>query len=95
MNSEEALVSDYQSKDFIYFQQERQEMLRYIPPQSHTILEVGCGGGRFGQLLKAKRPVEVWGVELNEHAASIAAQIFSFFRVTGYGYKEGIKIYSD
>jgi hypothetical protein len=67
MNSEEALVSDYQSKDFIYFQQERQEVLRYIPPQSHTLLEVGCGGGRFGQLLKAKRPVEVWGVELKKH----------------------------
>jgi 2-polyprenyl-3-methyl-5-hydroxy-6-metoxy-1,4-benzoquinol methylase len=79
MNSEEALVSDYQSKDFIYFQQERQEMLRYIPPQSHTLLEVGCGGGRFGQLLKAKRPVEVWGVELNEHAASIAAQKLDHF----------------
>ena len=52
MNSEEALVNDYQSKDFIYFQQKRQEMLRYIPPQLHTILEVGCSGGRFGQLLK-------------------------------------------
>jgi len=74
MNSEEALVSDYQSKDFVYFQQERQEMLRYIPQQAHAILDVGCGGGSFGQLLKAKRPVEVWGVELNEHAASVAAQ---------------------
>jgi tRNA G46 methylase TrmB len=52
MKSEEALVRDYQSKDFeSYFQQERQEMLRYIPQQSSTILEVGCGGGSFGQLL--------------------------------------------
>jgi 2-polyprenyl-3-methyl-5-hydroxy-6-metoxy-1,4-benzoquinol methylase len=74
MNSEEALVSDYQSKDFVYFQQERQEMMRYIPQRSHTILDVGCGSGSFGQLLKAKRHVEVWGIELNEHAASVAAQ---------------------
>ncbi len=75
MNSEEALANDYKTKDFkTYFQRERQEMLGYIPQKSHTILDVGCGAGGFGQFLKAQRPVEVWGVELNERAASVAAQ---------------------
>jgi SAM-dependent methyltransferase len=51
MNSEEALTGDYQSKDFKgYFQIERQEMLRYVPQQSYTIIDVGCGSGSFDQL---------------------------------------------
>ncbi len=75
MNSEEILANDYKAKDFeLYFQNERHEMLQYIPQKSYTILDVGCGGGSFGQLLKEQRPVEIWGVEMNEHAAAVAAQ---------------------
>ncbi|MBV8885373.1 MAG: class I SAM-dependent methyltransferase [Chroococcidiopsidaceae cyanobacterium CP_BM_RX_35] len=75
MSGEEAIANGYKLKDFeTYFQNERQEMLRYIPQKVHTILEVGCGSGGFAQFLKEKRPLEVWGVELNERAASVAAQ---------------------
>jgi len=75
MNSEQAIANEYKAKDFeTYFQKERQEMLQYIPQKSYTILDVGCSAGVFGQSLKAQRPVEVWGVELNEQAASAAAQ---------------------
>jgi 2-polyprenyl-3-methyl-5-hydroxy-6-metoxy-1,4-benzoquinol methylase len=70
----ETIASDYDSKDFdAYSQKARYEMLRYIPQEASIILDVGCAVGCFGQLLKAERSVEVWGVEVNEYAASIAA----------------------
>ncbi|WP_208095651.1 class I SAM-dependent methyltransferase [Nostoc sp. 106C] len=65
---------EYQKKDAEYFQNVRQEMLDFIPFSSKTILDVGCGGGNFGKYLKEERNVEVWGVELDKDAASIAAQ---------------------
>lgn len=75
MNSEELLAKDYQSKDIeTYFQQERSEMLQYVTLKAGRILEVGCASGLFGQLLKTERSVEVWGVELNDSAAEMAAQ---------------------
>ncbi len=79
MNSEkraiEAIANKYDSNDFeSYFEKERHEMLNYIPQEASIILDVGCAVGSFGQLLKEKRSVEVWGVEINEYAASIAAQ---------------------
>lgn len=71
----ETRASEYESKDFdAYSQKERHEMLRYIPQEAFIILDVGCAVGCFGQLLKAERSAEVWGVEVNEYAASIADQ---------------------
>ena len=72
-SSEESLRHDYQKKELSYFKGARQEMLRYIPHNAYTILEVGCGCGNFSELLKKKRSVEVWGIELSERAAVIAA----------------------
>ena len=63
------------SKHFeIYFQNQRHEMLKYIPKISSIILDIGCASGGFGQILKAERSVEIWGIEPNESAASLAAQ---------------------
>lgn len=73
MNTEDTLRHQYQEKDSAYFQAERHEMLQYVPQESHTILDVGCGCGDFSQLLKKTRPVEVWGVELDKQAAAVAA----------------------
>lgn len=50
----------------------RQEMLKYIPQKASCLLEVGCGYGNFGELLKKNRSVEVWGIEVNQKAAEIA-----------------------
>jgi 2-polyprenyl-3-methyl-5-hydroxy-6-metoxy-1,4-benzoquinol methylase len=75
MTRKKVVASDYQSKEFeSYFQQKRPEMLKYVPQKASSILDVGCSSGGFGQLLKTERSVEVWGVELNEQAAEIAAQ---------------------
>jgi SAM-dependent methyltransferase len=75
MNSEKLLAKDYQSKDFeTYCNSDRSDMLQYVPPKASRILDVGCARGLFGQRLKKERSVEVWGVELNESAAKMAAQ---------------------
>lgn len=74
MNTEELLSYEYQEKGANYFESDRQEMLKYVPQNAYTILDVGCGGGSFSQLLKKTRPVEVWGIESNERAATIATK---------------------
>jgi 2-polyprenyl-3-methyl-5-hydroxy-6-metoxy-1,4-benzoquinol methylase len=68
------LKQEYQSKSSIYFQSDRLDMLPYVPDHATKILEVGCGYGNFGKLLKAERHVEVWGVELDEQAAKVATE---------------------
>ena len=55
-----------------YFSLARPEMIKYIPENAKTILDVGCGEGLFGRGIKQKRNVEVWGVELNPIAAEKA-----------------------
>lgn len=68
-------ASKYNSEDFgVYLEKERHEMLNRIPKGASTILDVGCAVGSFGQLIKSSRSSEVWGIEINEYAASIAAQ---------------------
>jgi 2-polyprenyl-3-methyl-5-hydroxy-6-metoxy-1,4-benzoquinol methylase len=72
MNTE-LKANEYNPNDFdSYTQLERHEMLKYIPHDASAILDVGCAVGSFGELLKAERRVEIWGVEINEYAASIA-----------------------
>ena len=68
-------ASKYRSEDFdIYLEKERHEMLDRIPQEASVILDVGCAVGSFGQLVKSERSSEVWGIEINDYAASIAAQ---------------------
>lgn len=64
MNNNQVLQKDYQVKDSGYFQLERLEMLPYIPQNSSMILEVGCGYGNFGKLLKERCSAQVWGLKL-------------------------------
>ncbi|HVF31298.1 MAG TPA: class I SAM-dependent methyltransferase [Pyrinomonadaceae bacterium] len=56
----------------IYAAADRAEMLGFVPADAGTVLDVGCGVGHFGALLKAQREREVWGVELDPEAAAIA-----------------------
>ena len=55
-----------------YYTQDRKEMLKYIPRALRKVLDVGCGSGDFGVLLKSRKDVEVWGVEVCENAAKEA-----------------------
>ncbi len=55
-----------------YFEHARDEMLAFLPEKADSFLEVGCGGGTFGNLVKAKYNCEYWGIELNPVAARVA-----------------------
>lgn len=74
MPDDESASYDDEVKDFSYFQCQRLEMMAYVPREAVRILDVGCGAGEFGRSLKAARPTEVWGVEVNVSAATVATQ---------------------
>ncbi len=57
----------------VYASSVRNEMLQFVPQSAKRILDVGCSVGNFGALLKSERAVEVWGVDIDEQAAAIAA----------------------
>jgi 2-polyprenyl-3-methyl-5-hydroxy-6-metoxy-1,4-benzoquinol methylase len=68
------LSAGYSSKPAGYYEISRIEMLPYVPPSAQTILEVGCGSGGFGSLLKRSSPGRsVWGIEPDHDAALSAA----------------------
>jgi SAM-dependent methyltransferase len=78
------LMTSEAHKPADYYQHVRREMLPFFPPQITRALDVGCGDGRFGQLIKATYPgSEVWGVEPSAEAHSSASKILDH-AVLGY-----------
>src|SRR3989338_2285023 len=55
-----------------YYEYSRKEMLSFIPETIDRVLDIGCGAGNFGSILKENRRLEVWGVEVCEDAAEEA-----------------------
>ena len=62
----------YSSKPDGYYAESREEILSFVPPIT-VALDVGCGKGLFGKILKEKFNCEVWGVEPDKDSAVIAA----------------------
>ncbi len=58
-----------------YFGIDRSEMLSFVPPRAQKVLEIGCGRGGFGALLKSRLGAEVHGVEIHEPSAQQAAKV--------------------
>ena len=58
-----------------YYQGQRREMLAYIPENALRFLELGCGSGGFGALLRESRhDAHVIGVEIHPPSAQEARQ---------------------
>jgi 2-polyprenyl-3-methyl-5-hydroxy-6-metoxy-1,4-benzoquinol methylase len=57
-----------------YFDLTRGEMLKYIPNNTRTLLDIGCGEGAFGYELKQRRITEVWGIEVVSQIAEKARE---------------------
>lgn len=57
-----------------YYGEVREDVLPFIPPDAHDVLEVGCGNGATGRLLQERLGCRVTGVELNPAAAAAAAE---------------------
>lgn len=64
----------YEKKDISYYSHTRNELVPFIPNNIESVLDVGCAGGNFGQMLKELFNCEVWGIEPDENAAKIADQ---------------------
>lgn len=63
------------SFDSEYHQSERKEIASFFNESPGTVLDIGCGGGGTGKLIKQKFPSSrVIGIELNPHAAEHARQ---------------------
>ncbi|MET0572220.1 MAG: class I SAM-dependent methyltransferase, partial [Pedobacter agri] len=62
----------YDKKDLSYYSHTRPELLKFIPKTVKSVLDVGCAGGNFGQMLKELYNCEVWGIEPDEKSARIA-----------------------
>ena len=50
----------------LYYLNIRDDLIRLIPPQAKSILEVGCAGGMTGKALREKGFKEIVGIEVNE-----------------------------
>lgn len=62
--------------DVGYYTNERPEVAAMIPPTARTILDVGCGHGALGVLLKQRVPGRaVYGIEYNPDAAAQARKV--------------------
>lgn len=65
----------YENKPQGYYDNFREEMLKYLPDTAKKILDIGCGNGAFASVVKQKNEAEVWGIELMEEEANVAVQV--------------------
>lgn len=65
-------MGEYDDKSQSYFRTPRREMLEFIPDGVNSVLEIGCGTGAFGALVKQRRGCRYVGVELMSQAAEQA-----------------------
>ncbi len=55
-----------------YFGQERAEVAQFVPASARRVLDVGCGAGGLGLLLKRRLDCHVTGIEVHAAAAAVA-----------------------
>ncbi|HLJ09591.1 MAG TPA: glycosyltransferase, partial [Planctomycetaceae bacterium] len=61
-------------KDLSYFEFPRPEVVALVPESARRVLDIGCGAGRLGALIKERQPAEVTGIEFQPQAAALARQ---------------------
>ena len=65
-------IENLDNKPIGYYENIREDMLKYIPEGTKKTLEFGCGCGGFSALVKQKRNVEAWAVEIDKKSAQQA-----------------------
>lgn len=62
------------SKNAHYYAGARHEMAPFLPEGAKVVLDVGCGEGNFGALVKKTNNCEVWGIDIDAASVEKAAQ---------------------
>ena len=73
----------YENKPQGYYDNVREEMLKYLPETAKKILDIGCGNGAFASIVKQKNDAEVWGIELMDEEAKAAVDVLDKVFVGG------------
>ncbi|WP_378187146.1 class I SAM-dependent methyltransferase [Aquimarina sp. W85] len=60
---------DYENKPKGYYDNIRYEMIKYLPENPKTIIDIGCGNGAFAEVIKKETNAEVWGIEYMDNEA--------------------------
>jgi len=69
-----------------YFSHQRDDVEPFVPASARRILDVGCAAGRFGQLVRSRRPGStVHGIEPNAEAAASATQLLDAVHCGPFG----------
>lgn len=55
-----------------YYQNSREDLIPFLPEKYLRVLEIGCGEGNFWNLLNQDETLEIWGIEPNSNAATVA-----------------------
>jgi len=64
----------YSDKSTSYYSESREDILPFVPSNIGIALDIGCGNGSFGKMLKEKFDCEVWGVEPDKESATLAGE---------------------
>ena len=70
--------------DPVYHTNPRDEIMSFLNEPPGTVLDIGCGGGATGQLIKNKFPgTRVIGIEINPNAAQRARHVLDLVITAG------------
>lgn len=73
-NQYSELEQNYSNKDNDYYDMSRSELVDFIPAKAKSVLDIGCGSGNFGEIIKRARDCRVWGIEPSPQIAQKAAE---------------------
>jgi len=73
-------MSDHQfNNNEIYFSGSRPEIAAQVPLGTNKVLDVGCGFGGLGKLLRERKVQKLYGIELNPAASSYLEEIYDCY----------------
>lgn len=87
------MLKTYKDKNTAYYNHTRPELLPFLPEKLDTVLDVGCGTGNFGLMLKELYNCSVWGVEPDPLSSSEAGKKLQ--KVINAPFNDEINIPSD
>lgn len=64
------------SKPTDYYSVERADLVAQLPKPLGRVLDIGCGAGRTGKLLRSRQAERLIGIEINTEAAAEAREIY-------------------